>query len=816
MRSTAILGGVMVSGLLFSGVASGQAFIVKDGQPQAQIVIAEKPPRTVKLAAAELQGYVERISGAKLPIVTTPPANETVAIYVGRSANTDALGVAGDGLKYGAFRMVSGPNWLALVGHDSDFTPREPFHAGGRLADDAPAMVAWDKLTGAKWGFPTPNLFKEYSGPLAIWDKDERGSFNAVGAFLYMQGVRWYLPDPLGEVVPRKATIELPKIDRTVRPDFAYRHPFQYGRMFSHPGTTRDEALWQTRLGFHVGLEPVGYTDVAIAHGSRIVHERPEMATLHPEYFALYGGKRDTSTFGGGRPCLSSPGLFEENVRFARTVFDVYGAPMVSAMPQDGYVSICQCDLCKGKDTLARGITGQLSDYVWDYVNRVAIEVYKTHPDRKISCFAYGSYLLPPEKIEKLSPNVVVGICQARSGFFDPKEREHFLALRDAWRKKTADGRLLIGDYYLNARPNMPWDGVPVTYPHLVAQDMRSLKGMTLGNFIEVYRDPQGIRSLALDHINLYVTARTWWDPDLDVDALLEEYYTLYYGPAREEMKTFIQYCEANWMDMRKSEEKIAKVFALLDTAQRKAPADSVHAKRIALIAEYVKPMKALAEQLAKGRKDTPVARAYWRDKADLVIDGRLEDPFWQNMTWYPLRDLETGREPYCATAFKLAWSGDDLYVVIKCEDRDASKLNIGATRNGDPSIWNGDCVEILLETQTHPYYQIAVNPAGAVMTLDRRNGALNDQWSPNAQVATRVEKGFWTVEIRIPVPGEQQETVDPLHGVSGRRPNETYPWYFNICRQRVRENGNDTSAFSPTGKPSFHNTDVFAKLYVR
>ena len=153
---------------------------------------------------------------------------------------------------------------------------------------------------------------------------------------------------------------------------------------------------------------------------------------------------------------------------------------------------------------------------------------------------------------------------------------------------------------------------------------------------------------------------------------------------------------------------------------------------------------------------------------------------------------------------------------MIKCEDRDASKLNIGATRNGDPSIWNGDCVEILLETQTHPYYQIAVNPAGAVMTLDRRNGALNDQWSPNAQVATRVEKGFWTVEIRIPVPGEQQETVDPLHGVSGRRPNETYPWYFNICRQRVRENGNDTSAFSPTGKPSFHNTDVFAKLYVR
>jgi hypothetical protein len=807
---------VALTSLWLAQPASGQIVLVKDGRPQAEIVIAEKPARTARLAAEELQTYVEKMTGAKLPILTTPTAGTPVQVYVGRSGHTDRLGITDDGLKYGAFRMVSGPNWLALVGHDSEFTPKEPFHAGGPLKEDSPAMVAWDKITGAKWGFPTGNLFKEYSPALKIWEKDERGSFNAVCEFLLMQGVRWYLPDPLGEIVPNKATIELPKVNKTVRPDFPYRYPYQSGRMFAHQGTTRDEALWQLRLGWNNGLEPVGYQDVAIAHGSRIVHERPDMAKLHPEYFALYSGKRDTYTFGGGRPCLSSPGLFEDNVRFARAVFDTYNAPMVSAMPQDGYMSICQCDLCKGKDTLARGITGQLSDYVWDYVNRVATEVYKTHPDRKISCFAYGAYLLPPEKIAALSPNVVVGICQARSGFHDRKDRETFVALREAWRKKTSNSPLLIGDYYLNARPNMPWDGIPVTYPHLVAQDLRSLKGIALGNFIEVYRDPQGIKSLALDHINLYVTSRCWWDADLDVDALMEEYYTLYYGPAREEMKGFIGYCEGNWVDMRKSEEKIAKVFTLLDKARQKVPADSVYAKRIELIAEYIKPMKALAEQLAKGRKDTPVARGYWRDKADLILDGRLDDPFWQNMAWYPLRELQTGREPGSATAFKVAWSGDDLYVAIRCEDRDSPKLNIGTTRNGDPSIWNGDCVEILLETQTHPYYQVAVNPAGAMVTLDRRNGALNDKWSPNAQVATRVENGFWTVEIRIPVPGEQQEQLDPLHGVSGRRPNETYPWYFNICRQRVRDAGTEASAFSPTGIPSFHNTDVFAKLYVR
>ena len=42
--------------------------IVKDGQPRAQIVIAENPSRSTRLAAQELQTYIEKISGARLAI----------------------------------------------------------------------------------------------------------------------------------------------------------------------------------------------------------------------------------------------------------------------------------------------------------------------------------------------------------------------------------------------------------------------------------------------------------------------------------------------------------------------------------------------------------------------------------------------------------------------------------------------------------------------------------------------------------------------------------------------------------------------------
>ena len=70
---------------------ASDTFIVKDGQPRAEIVIAEESPRTTRLAAAELQTYVEKISGAKLSIITEPSGEVPVCVYVGRSSHTDKV-----------------------------------------------------------------------------------------------------------------------------------------------------------------------------------------------------------------------------------------------------------------------------------------------------------------------------------------------------------------------------------------------------------------------------------------------------------------------------------------------------------------------------------------------------------------------------------------------------------------------------------------------------------------------------------------------------------------------------------------------------
>src|SRR5204862_4686630 len=120
--------------------------------------------------------------------------------------------------------------------------------------------------------------------------------------------------------------------------------------------------------------------------------------------------------------------------------------------------------------------------------------------------------------------------------------------------------------------------------------------------------------------------------------------------------------------------------------------------------------------------------------------------------------------------------------------------------------------VEVLIETDSHSYYQIAVNPSGALIDLDRgADRASRLGWSSKAEVATHIADGRWTVEIRIPV---TQDENDPLHQVIGRKPTQSLPWHINICRQRIREDGQEFSALSPTGTAGFHEPLKFAHFY--
>ena len=178
-----------------SSSALAQPFIVENGQPCAEIVIAEKPSRMQRMAAHEFRTQIEKISGARLPIVTQP-SGKAVKVFIGAS---DLCPVKAEGLKDSAYRIASGADWMALIGEDTEFEPTGPF---ARNNSDIPrAQAEWEQIVGAPYGMPMPGLYKNRlklpadtgkpdgvptakNEAFEIWGLDERGSFNAVCGYL--------------------------------------------------------------------------------------------------------------------------------------------------------------------------------------------------------------------------------------------------------------------------------------------------------------------------------------------------------------------------------------------------------------------------------------------------------------------------------------------------------------------------------------------------------------------------------------------------------------------------------------------------------
>ena len=589
-------------------------FIIKAGRPNADIIIAAEPTRMQKLAADELQAHLQEIAGAQLPVVSQPTGRAAVRIYVGRSGHTDGLGLKTDGLEHGAYTMRSGPDWLALIGDDADFVPHG-LHARN-VADRARVRTEFDRQTGARWEAPVRKVDRRHHAATGWWQDDRRGSLNAAHDFLRGLGVRWFMPGELGEIVPRQATVELPRVDKTVRPDFALRqHNCSRWDLIS-----KEEILWHFRLGLNWGGELLGH---GRRHAIQSVLAREAMKRSHPVYYALWDGKRQTDYLGGGAPCLSSEGLLAEHVRFVRAVLDIYDEPMVDIAIPDNMGKAgkrCECAHCLPQYDLDRPFGG-LSDYVWGYMNRVAAEVAKTHPDRKVFAYAYQNALLPPRELERLHPNLAVVIANVwrhkrLHPDLVPEVKRDMDAIRRAWAGKVSSGMLFNWDYYLYPRPRKAGlHAVPVYFPHAIAEDLRALKVVpgVLGEFLEVTRsDPKTalpekavpwrkrgeLYAPGFHHLNVYVTARLYWDTQQDVDALLDDYYRKFYGPAAQEMKAFVDFCETNWPRMTDDERDAATIVRtqVLLAAARRAAGDSVYGRRIDQVVAYTRPLTARLE----------------------------------------------------------------------------------------------------------------------------------------------------------------------------------------------------------------------------
>ncbi|MEW6360159.1 MAG: DUF4838 domain-containing protein [Planctomycetota bacterium] len=465
--------------------------LVRDGQPRAAIVVPKEANYGEKKAAEEMQTYLKKASGAELPIKAEGDPVEGVKIVLGRACKDLTGKPTGDG--------------FAIETHGDSI-----LIAGG----------------------------------------NERGTLYGAYAFLEDQlGVRWFMPEEIGEIVPQSKTIAIPPLTKHEQPDFEYRWI----------GRDND---WVARNRSNVGIPEIGINIYKSAHTFATFLDPRKYHDPHPEWYALVGGvrKRYERLSHNNQICTSNPDAVQEVIKNMRTFLDENPQySVVTLFPNDGN-GFCECEKCKALDEpewatveeinrqgRAAGFRGYgtLTRRLMIFNNTVAKALHETHPKVMVKVGAYSCYTSPPkDKSLKYADNVIVQICHSwchNHAIADPNcpINADFKNSIEGWCKITPGGVMLYEYYCKAAQCELPF---PII--HAMRQDFPYFKKIGVKGVYTQYANDWGTLTLPY-----YIPTRLLWDAEADVDKRIEEFYSMFYGPAAQAMKQYYERLEKAAVD---------------------------------------------------------------------------------------------------------------------------------------------------------------------------------------------------------------------------------------------------------------------------
>jgi len=187
------------------------------------------------------------------------------------------------------------------------------------------------------------------------------------------------------------------------------------------------------------------------------------------------------------------------------------------------------------------------------------------------------------------------------------------------------------------------------------------------------------------------------------------------------------------------------------------------------------------------------------------AIDGVLDDACWKTacaVTDFALLGRGEAKEGELPpTRAMLTYDADSVYVAFHCVEPLSDRLVTAATEHDDPT-WMDDGVELFFNPSgdRQRYVQIAVNAAGVLMDgyIPRPGVRLDTTYETGAAARTRVGKGEWAMEIKVPFAGL------PLTGPSG-------VWTFHLARNRRAAQQLITALHSPVS--GYHEITKFDRL---
>jgi len=773
--------------LALTAIAGFSADLVKDGQAAGVIVLSSNPTRSARFAAAELNYHIEKMTGTKLPVMDSPQAGKT-NIFVGAGNGTPAND------------SFDRQEYLIKVSGSSIF------------------LLGRDKEDHRSFDYRKPNTFP------GIWE--DIGTCYAVYDFLEMFGVRWYLPKEIGLHYAGQKNLSIGEMELRRKPSMEYRHPIWAGYSFNEdllndtvggpvPKTLnqRDAVLFRLR-------SRIGGRQFSINHSFYSFYKRfPEKK----EWFAQgYGNSKPPQM------CLSSEGFFRQVVQDAQDYFDGKASPSVAGLltkgldcfpvfPMDNG-SWCKCGKCQAlvlkKATRGAGkfSNNKASNYVFDFVNRVAREVRKSHPGKLIGCGAYHDYCYPPDF--KLEPNIRLVVCLHTRDVFSETTVKNDKDILDAWTGSQPHIVKNVWSYFcfpaLSGK-NQKVRVFPGFFAGKIDRIFREyLAANVRGTFMESsYADHDRIFIL-MDQLDGYLYWKLAWNRENKGDGIINEFFRNYYGPAEKPMKDMYmliqeRYTNPKYRVKASSIETVSWEYLGTKEVMKQLDGYMAQAKRLAAAEPYKSRValyeKGIMDYMRKGHK-TFVNRALQMSGSMMQADVPFlkvpspGDPSAVNWKQAGLLKLFGGlRAEPLKEKLEVRVAHDGTYIYFcylqKC---DTSRL----VRN-QPLWQNDEWESYFARQQSKPYQMFGTDCRGGVEG-EYNLETLKGPWNNPGKIIHEVKKDHWKVLMALKL----SEIVP-----GGIKPGEIL--YYNVIRAAENQ---ARGCWIPTFA-GFHAPDRFGELYL-
>ena len=353
-----------------------------------------------------------------------------------------------------------------------------------------------------------------------------RGTMYGVYAFLDKLGCRWFTRDV--SRIPSLRTITFGPIDEVEKPAFEYREPF-FAEAFDKNWAARNKMNGaHTKLDASTGGKLEYFPFV---HSFNQLIPPAKYFQEHPEYFSLVDGKRRAERT---QLCLTNPDVLRLGVASVLEWIEQHPEATIYSVSQNDWTNWCECDNCR---RVEQEEGGAHSGPLLRYVNALAAEVEKKHPDKLIDTLAYWYTEDPPAKTRP-RPNVRIRLCPIGACEAHPYEQcpynAYFMKNLRAWAKIT--GQLYIWHYNTNfSHFLLPFPD----FDELAADLPMYRRNGVVGVFLE--GSPAAAGGAENAELRSYIMARLLWDTRADVARDVREFHEAYYGKAAPPMLEYFE-----------------------------------------------------------------------------------------------------------------------------------------------------------------------------------------------------------------------------------------------------------------------------------